>query len=183
MISRLHKVIYLILFFSFSMFFACQEENKVPPSKLELRDTLIYEKGSDKPFTGREYAQIENKIIEYDVVNGIKHGEFKLYYESGKMEIKGQLVNNLNEGKWQYFYESGQIESEGDFADNLPEGIWKWYYRSGKIREEGLFRKGIRFGIWKEFDETGKIINKRDYSLSDSSGTESDILQKFKNRK
>ncbi|MFC2103496.1 toxin-antitoxin system YwqK family antitoxin [Bacteroidota bacterium] len=179
--NSLKFIVAVLTIFHFFIYLSCSEESRVPATNLELRDSLIYTKGSDIPFSGREYARIENKIIEYDVVDGVKHGEFLLYYESGKLEIKGELVNNLNEGRWQYYYESGQIESEGDFVDNQPDGIWRWYYRSGKLREEGLFQKGKRQGVWKEFDELGIVLNEKDYSIPDSLSTPSDILINLKN--
>ena len=160
---------------------SCTNENNIPESDLELRDTLIYKKGSSIPFTGREKARIKNKIIEYDVVNGIKHGEFMLYYESGNIEIKGQLDNNRNVGKWQYFYESGQIESEGEFVNNMPEGTWKWYNRSGTLREEGSYRSGKRVGIWKQYDEEGNVIEEKEFTSRDSTVFEEDYLEKLKN--
>ena len=108
----------------------CAEEY-IPETSLEMRDTLIYKKGSNVPFTGREKAKVKDKVIEYHVVNGFRHGEFIIYYENGNMQIKGQLDKNRNVGKWQYFYESGEIESEGFFVDNQPEGKWIWYFQSG----------------------------------------------------
>ena len=171
----------LIIFVQF-FFLAC-DNNKDESLKgsLEMRDTLLYKIGSDIPFTGTEKARIENKIIEYDVVEGLKHGDFRLYYEDGNIEIKGQIDKNRNIGKWQYFYESGQMESEGNFVDDLPEGEWKWYYRSGDIREQGSFKGGKRVGVWKQFDESGNVIEEEEIFESDSLNTETDHLEKLKN--
>ncbi len=116
----------------------CTEEY-IPETSLEMRDTLIYKKGSDVPFTGREKAKVKDKIIEYDILNGVKQGKFAIYYENGNTQIKGQLDNNRNVGKWQYFYESGELESEGYFVNDKPDGKWVWYFRSGKLKEEGAF--------------------------------------------
>jgi len=171
----------LIIFAQF-FFLTCKKNNDdIPESNLIIRDNVIYKIGSDKPFTGREKARVENKIIEYDIVEGIKHGDFILYYESGNIEIKGQIDQNKNFGKWQYFYESGQMESEGNFVDDLPEGEWKWYYRSGEIREAGSFNGGKRLGLWKQFDESGNVIEEEEIFESDSLNTETDHLEKLKN--
>ena len=170
----------LIILWQF-LFSACDNSNdKNLDSALEVRDTLLYKVGSDKPFTGTEKAFVNNKIIEYDVVDGLKHGNFRLYYESGKIEIKGQIDKNRNTGNWQYFYESGQTESEGNFVDNLPDGEWKWYYRSGNLREQGNFKLGKRVGLWKSFDSTGNMIEEREFSESDSINTGNDYLEKLK---
>jgi len=162
-------------------FLNCVENKDNPKSTLIIRDNIIYKIGSDTPYTGREKARMENKIIEYDIVDGLKHGDFRLYYESGKMEISGQIDKNKNIGKWQYFYESGQIESEGNFIDNLPEGEWKWYYRSGELREQGSFTRGKRLGLWKQFDEGGNVIEEEEIFESDSLNTETDHLEKLNN--
>ena len=165
----------------FLLVISCSQNHEIPESNLELRDTLIYKKGSNVPFTGREKARIQNKIIEYDVVNGVKQGDFILYYESGKMEIKGQLDHNKNIGHWQYFYESGQVESEGLFVNNKPEGIWKWYNRSGTLREEGSYKNGQRFGKWRQYDEEGSVTEEKDFPGNDSTKSEEDYLEKLKN--
>jgi antitoxin component YwqK of YwqJK toxin-antitoxin module len=174
--------IYIVIISSVLFIFSsCDQSDKdIPASTLEMRDTLIYEKGSDVPFTGKEKARIENKIIEYDVVDGMKHGDFKLYYENGNIEIKGQMDKNKNIGRWQYFYESGQVESEGNFVNNLPNGEWKWYYRSGKLREIGNFVDGKRMGLWKQFDESGNITEEKEFVESDSVGAETDYLNMLK---
>ena len=176
-ISLLTALIIATQFF----FLSCDEnKNDIPKSTLIIRDNIIYKIGSDIPYTGREKARIENKIIEYDVVDGLKHGDFRLYYESGIIEIKGQIDKNKNIGKWQYFYESGQIESEGNFVDDLPEGEWKWYYRSGDVREQGTMKGGKRVGLWKQFDASGNLTEENEFFESDSLNNEIDFLQKLK---
>ena len=171
----------LIIFAQF-FFLACEKsKDDIPKSNLTIRDNVIYKVGSDIPYTGKERARVENKIIEYDIVDGLKTGSFRLYYESGEIEIKGQIDKNKNFGKWRYFYESGQIASEGNFVDDFPEGEWKWYYRSGGIREQGSFTGGMRVGLWKQFDESGNVIEEEEIFESDSLNTETDHLEKLKN--
>ena len=114
---------------------SCGDNVELTENDLEIRDNVIYERGKRIPFTGIERAQIDDKIIEYEIVDGVKHGSFKLYYENGNEEIIGRIENNTNTGKWIYFYESGKLESEGYFVEDMPEGRWVWYYDSGRIKE------------------------------------------------
>ena len=157
-----------LLFILTQFIFISCNKNEVPESSLELRDTLIYRKGETKPFTGHEKARIEDKIIEYDVVNGIKQGDFKLYFLNGKPQIEGKLKDNKNVGEWKYFYQSGELESKGEFENDKPKGEWTWYYPSGKIKERGSYFEGKRIGKWQQFDEGGRIINEKEFSLQDS---------------
>ncbi|MCH7722802.1 MAG: toxin-antitoxin system YwqK family antitoxin [Bacteroidetes bacterium] len=166
-----------ILFF---LIFSCTK-NEIPPATLEMRDSLIYKIGSDLPFTGKEKAVVEGKIIEYDVVEGMRHGDFRFYYENGNLEVQGQMDHNENIGKWHYYFMTGELESEGHFVDNKPEGKWTWYFPSGKIMEEGIFINGKRIGLWKQFDEQGNLTIEKEFLLDDSITTEENYLDKFRN--
>jgi antitoxin component YwqK of YwqJK toxin-antitoxin module len=154
----------LIVVFFFS---SCGKE-EIPKSNLIIKDNIIYERGSDVPFTGREKARTENKIIEYDVKDGLKHGVFLLYSLDGTLEVKGQIDSNRNVGKWQYFYSTGEIESEGNFDNDLPEGCWIYYFPDGKKREEGNFTKGKRTGIWYQYNEEGEVILEKNFDIDDT---------------
>ena len=160
------KLFYLLLvLFTFNIIHCSDEPGK---SNLIIKDNIIYKRGDDKPFTGTERAKVEDKIIEYDIVDGIKHGKFKLYFSNGNIAASGQIDSNKNTGKWQYYYESGSLESEGIFVNDLPEGKWVWYYVTGILKEEGYYDLGKRTGIWKSFDEKGDLINETDFSLQDT---------------
>lgn len=155
------------------LIFSCRKE-EVPKSSLIIKDNLLYKEGSNIPFTGRERALVDNKIVEYDVKDGFKHGEFRIFFPDGKIQIEGQLDSNRNVGKWQYFYPDGQIESEGYFINDLPEGKWVWNYSDGKKREEGSYRDGERIGIWVQYDNYGEVIFEKNYDLNDTLNTEKD---------
>jgi antitoxin component YwqK of YwqJK toxin-antitoxin module len=168
---KIHFIFSLIILFSTTLFLSCSEE-EVPKSSLVVKDNLLYQEGSDVPFTGREKALVEDKIIEYEVKDGLKHGEFKIYSEEGMIQMKGQIDSNRNVGKWQYFYPNGEIESEGNFNYDRPDGKWIWKYPDGRIKEEGNYENGERVGIWVEFDHSGEVMSEYNYDL-DSIKTDS----------
>ena len=168
-----------ILFLFAGSFLSSCNQNEVPASSLELRDTLIYKKGETQPYTGHEKARIKDKIIEYDVVNGIKQGDFKLFFLNGNLQIEGRLKNNKNVGLWKYYYETGELESKGEFENDKPKGEWTWYYPSGKIRERGNYFEGNRIGKWQDFDEAGNVTEEKDFSLQDSVKDDENILNKL----
>lgn len=120
-------------------------------------DGLIFKQGEIGPFTGRILDTLENKIVEYDVVNGLKNGEFCVSTLSGQFTVSGTLKNNMNAGTWSYFYETGQLESRGSFRNDLPQGKWQWFYKDGKLKSEGYYINGIEEGVWKSFNEQGGL--------------------------
>jgi hypothetical protein len=150
---KLIQVISLVIAF---LVFSCSP-NKSGRTNYYTKGNLIYQTGSNKPFTGDIKLRTEGKLFEYKVKDGLKNGEFKITFDKGHLIMKGNIVNDLNEGKWVYFYPSGELESEGNFKNNMPDSIWTWYFPDGKIKEKGLFVKGIRRGNWKMYDNAGTI--------------------------
>jgi antitoxin component YwqK of YwqJK toxin-antitoxin module len=173
--SRFPILILSILFFLILV--SCGKE-EIPKSSLIIKDNLLYKQNSNVPFTGKEKAKVKDKIIEYEVKDGYKHGEFKIYNLDGILEVSGQLDSNRNVGKWQYFHPNGELESEGNFDYDLPEGKWLWYYPDGKKKEEGFFSKGKRVGIWYQYDRNGKINLEKNFDLVDSLDEQQDSVKK-----
>jgi antitoxin component YwqK of YwqJK toxin-antitoxin module len=157
----MNNYIKILLMFLPLILISCSEYK----SKYDFRqgdDGLLYEFGSDKLYTGRIIDTID-VIIEYEVVDGKKHGEFITYYMNGNTEKHGYIENNSNEGEWKYYYENGKLESVGKFKNNNPEGLWVFYYENGSKKEEGKFIKGDRKGKWTSYDEEGEVIKETDF--------------------
>ena len=159
------RILFIILLMVISVLLSSCGKEEYPKSSLFVKNNLLYKKDSDVPFTGKEKAKVKDKIIEYEVKDGYKNGEFKIYSLQGILEVSGQLDSNRNVGKWKYFYPNGVIESEGNFEYDLPDGNWCWYYPDGKKKEEGIFRKGKRVGIWYQYDREGKVTLKKHFDL------------------
>jgi len=170
---KLYRLSILLAIIFSLLFYSCTKE-EAPKSSLIVKDNLLYKQGSNIPFTGRERALVNNQIIEYDVKDGLKHGEFRIFSEDGILEVQGQIDSNRNVGKWQYFYANGEIESEGYFNLDLPDGKWFWNYPDGKKKEEGFYQNSERIGMWYRYDNNGEVIFEKNYDLNDTVSTEKD---------
>ena len=149
----------LLILLSF-IFFNCAE--KYDSGKdLYMKNGLIYKKGENKPFTGKVKGKANNKTIQYEVKNGLKDGEFILYFPNGTVQIKGNMIKNKNEGEWSYYYSDKTLESRGDFKDDLANGTWVWYFHNGNLKEEGKYTDGEREGEWRSFNDDGSLYIKR----------------------
>ena len=125
---------------------------------IEIKDDgLIYKVGQSAPFTGRVIDTLNNKVLEYDVLNGLKNGEFRVSSIEGITSVYGYVTDNLNNGEWKYFYPNGQIESSGSFKHDSPHGKWTWYFIDGKVKESGTFFEGKKVGRWLSYDENGTL--------------------------
>ena len=152
--KRLYPFVLLIII-SFLMQ-ACGSEN-IPDGKIYQENGTIYSQATNEPFTGRIIDTLGNRILEYDIVEGLKNGEFIIYFLNHQPEIYGKIKNNKNEGKWSYYYQNGKLESQGNFKNDLPTEKWVWYYPDGTVKEEGYYLNGKKEGIWTLYDEKGDL--------------------------
>ncbi len=172
------KLALFILIIVTLMIAACNER-KNDQVNLVLKDSLLYEINSEKPFTGTQKAKVNNNYMEYEVVDGMKQGEFKIFYEDGTIQMSGSMDKNKNVGKWQYFFQEGKIESEGNFENDSPNGLWHFYYQDGKLKEEGYFKNGFRMGEWQFYNDNGNKDSSKVFEISDSSFAVIDSLRKI----
>lgn len=120
-------------------------------------DGLIYKSGSEELFTGR-IVDTADVIIEYEVVNGKKNGEFITFYTNGNVEKTGLIKQNANVGEWKYYYPDGTLESRGHFVKDTPHGLWERFHKTGELKQKGSYKFGLEDGEWLFFDEEGKLI-------------------------
>ncbi|AFH49386.1 Hypothetical protein IALB_1678 [Ignavibacterium album JCM 16511] len=155
--SHYHFLIIIILVSV--IFFSCeQSKEREIEQPLVVKEGLLYKDStSTVPYSGRHKSKILDKVIEYEVKDGIKNGDFILYFPDGKIEMKGKIVNDKNEGEWKYYLPDGTLQTVGIFVNDLPESTWTWFYQDGKIFEQGNFKNGVRIGEWKTFDQYGKL--------------------------
>jgi antitoxin component YwqK of YwqJK toxin-antitoxin module len=125
---------------------------------------VSYQEGSPAGFTGRVIDTVNNKIIEYEVQNGMRNGEFIISHRNGQIEVQGHIKNNRNEGEWRYFYSTGELETIGSFKNDKPHSNWSWYYKNGKLKETGSFNNGERNGVWIIYNEDGTMKRKITFS-------------------
>ena len=138
------------------LFFGIESKHHFGKRIIEVNDGLIYQKGESQPFTGRILDTLQKSIIiEYDVVNGIKNGEFFLSNLDGIYTVYGFINDNKNVGTWHYYYDDGQLECTGDFKDDKPTGKWVWYHKNGVKKSEGFYINGRPEGKWIQYDKDG----------------------------
>jgi antitoxin component YwqK of YwqJK toxin-antitoxin module len=152
--------LFLKLLIISSLFFAAACNQYYSDQNIVIReDGLIYKIGRDNPFTGRIIDTLQNKVVEYDVVNGMKNGEFRLSSYEGIPSIYGSIKDNRNIGEWKYYYPNGQLESIGNFNYDNPHGKWLWYYYNGSIKQIGTFLNAKKAGTWYTYSWEGTLLS------------------------
>jgi antitoxin component YwqK of YwqJK toxin-antitoxin module len=164
--SKIHKAITLIiiseiLFTSFLFGYILNINNKDKESDeacLILNKGLIFIEGDIVPFTGRIQDTLSNNlIVEFNVVNGVKDGQYLVFNTGGKLVVSGWIKQNKNFGPWEYYYDNGQLRCIGSYLDDKQSGKWIWYQRNGLKECEGTFLNGSMQGKFLKYDDNGDV--------------------------
>lgn len=126
-----------------------------------MRNGILFQDStSTEPYTGRNKSKMLDMTIEYDVVNGIKEGDFITYNPNNKIQMIGKMKDNKNVGFWKYYSKDGILQTTGFYKDDIPDSLWTWYFVNGKVAEAGNYKNGLREGDWKNYDTIGilKIV-------------------------
>lgn len=75
-------------------------------------------------------------IHDLDAKEVIKH------YESGGIRFEASLKNGILHGSYREFYESGEERVRGRYRDDRRDGKWRLYDEDGNLIEEKLFSDG-----------------------------------------
>ncbi len=95
---------------------------------------------------------------------GRKQGNWKLFYDNGRILSEGKYVDNKRIGLWKFYYENGKIEQTGAFdKDGFYSGEWQWFYMDGNPRIVELYFEGEREGEFVEYNKDGGVIMQGEY--------------------
>ncbi|MDP4291968.1 MAG: toxin-antitoxin system YwqK family antitoxin [Bacteroidota bacterium] len=141
----------------------------------QIKTTATY-RGDVPEGVRREYDQ-NGKIVQgfvfkngavvgEGVVNedGVKDGNWKEYYDGGKLRAVGAYDKGKQVGEWVYYYPDGKVEQRGKFSKTGKyEGNWKWYFPDGSLKRDESYLNGVLDGPTVEYDEFGNVIRQGEY--------------------
>ena len=111
--------------------------------ELDLREGIIYLKGSETPYAGKVSA----------------------LYENGQMKAEVNYKDGKREGLTIGWYKNGQKKSEENYKGGKPDGLVFGWYENGKKKVEGNFKKGKQYGLhvmWYENEQKEFEANFKD---------------------
>lgn len=88
---------------------------------------------------------------------GDKFGEWKYYYESGKLKEVSNYDNDDRDGSFINYYENGNVKSQGSYMKDKKNGSWKFYHENGKLEKKGSFKDGYKTGTWEGYYDNGNL--------------------------
>ncbi|OFY65431.1 MAG: hypothetical protein A2V64_03665 [Bacteroidetes bacterium RBG_13_43_22] len=165
------KIFTIISFLAVSVVAACQT------------GTAINNTDGQGRKQGHWMKKYPHGVVQYEGEFSNDHpvGEFKRYYENGKLKSvliygsdgieadatifhpnglvssKGKYINQLKEGKWKFYSASdeGYLMNEEEYKGNKRNGPSVKYYPDGNIAEKLTYVNDKREGEWHQYHANG----------------------------
>lgn len=122
-------------------------------------------------------------VVRYEgqFEHGIPYGEFRYFYETGKLQTiatysdngtvcntvsyfgngtklaEGEYINRQKNGKWVFYDGYGNMISTDNYKSGQKHGQCLTYVPTGQLIEEIYFDNGIQDGRWKRYYESGGV--------------------------
>ncbi|HIG89153.1 MAG TPA: toxin-antitoxin system YwqK family antitoxin [Candidatus Thioglobus sp.] len=134
-----------------------------------FKNSLLMDHNTNLPYTGvlESYNQDwNNNQVEFaqSYVGGIKQGDEKGYYKSGKLKSIGKFIKGKIEGVVELYYENGTLQARVDMNNGAKEGRAVSYHSNGYKESERFYFKGKVQGLARTWHENGRLKTKVYYS-------------------
>lgn len=86
----------------------------------------------------------------------VRHGGFRRFYKSGKVEAVGRFTDGLPDSVYTEFYENGQRRLDVNWIGGKKEGPFRAWNADGKPLQEGAYRANQQVGPFRTFYPNGK---------------------------
>lgn len=92
----------------------------------------------------------------FELRNGLYHGEYQSFYNTGVPLRVSQYENDENTGLEKCYYPSGKPEEINNYVNDDISGSYCSYFENGKKREEGNYLANNRVGEWHVYNKEGR---------------------------
>lgn len=127
-----------------------------------LKSVLNYEKGVKQGKQIDYYTDLTHSISNY--MNGKLEGEYRAYYNNGKLAREENYKNDQVIGNRKQYYKNGQLKEITPYLFGNIHGVLKSYYPSGNLYTTIPYKNHRRDGIQKFYNEDGSLSAEYNYS-------------------
>lgn len=111
---------------------------------------------------------IKNKHFDYYInENGNLHGQYKEYYQNGKLCLIRNYDNGKLHGEERTYYINGKLENICNYVDGKIHGEYKEYHENDKLCNICNYVGGKIHGEYKEYNENGILETHRFYNMDE----------------
>lgn len=106
--------------------------------------------------------------LEYHVLNGVKHGAQRRWYEGGSLLSECTFAHGKIHGVARLWTETGLCDLEEHYENDVTHGEYTSRWDSGGLKEHGFYVDGKRQPGYKYYREDGSLWCESPPSLDSS---------------
>lgn len=112
-----------------------------------VREGQVYlDPGTMEPFTGvavATYAEGSSRIAQRLGIHGDQYdGPFERIVDGRRLSSKESYVDGVRHGPYVWYFESGVVFEEGTYENGRLSGPYRAYWETGGLYEEGSYQGG-----------------------------------------
>lgn len=134
-----------------------ENPRRVLRSALELRDGILHEKETGKPFSGvlTESYPDGAPLSRSELVDGRLHGVSEGWYANRQIQVREHFVRGIASGERIKWHPNGIVQSRANIANGQWEGIFRRWHENGALAEEVPMRQGRPVGTSRSYYPSG----------------------------
>jgi len=109
------------------------------------------------------FSQQSMDTINKTDKNGKKQGYWKKTDEKGNLKYEGNFVDNNPVGEFKYYYEDGKIKAISFFFEKGLRSFTHTYFDNGKLMSEGYYISTHKDSCWKYYNGYDVVIKEEFY--------------------
>lgn len=109
-------------------------------------------------YSSKEEMEEKQIKVEYRTKYGLKDGEYKEWYNTGKLSIKCFYINDKPHGKYESWFSNGKLKTQCTYIDGMTEGIYKHWYKNVnpvQLASQYTYSNGQLNGEYKQWYQNG----------------------------
>lgn len=116
------------------------------------------------------YSAEGQKIVQYQMVNGVREGVYEEWYENGQLKLHHEYAKGEYDGEQREYYESGQQKLAARFKNAKRDGIYREWYDNGNLKVHTSYRDGEKEGKRLVYFENGTLQFDEQFIANDHDG-------------
>jgi len=135
--------------------------DRLDEEQIEVRDGIAYARGSDVPFSGTAFRDLDTGGVarEVEYSHGLRHGTYTLHYDAvweNRPAKRFTYARGVLHGSVRYWNEFGCVWFRGSYDRGQPHGTCVRYFDSGQKLGEVTFDHGKLRGTLTLWYENGQ---------------------------
>ncbi|PHR72224.1 MAG: hypothetical protein COA67_05290 [Lutibacter sp.] len=103
-------------------------------------------------------------LIEENYINDVLNGEFKVFYEDGKLTKFAHFKNGKLHGNSKKYSPKSILIEDVNYVNGELHGDAAFYEDNGNLKQKGRYEEDLKVGPW-EFFEDGKLSETKEIKV------------------